>query len=245
MPTDSDILAEVPFFSLLDDAERNVLGGAAGRRQAERRPAGLPLRRSRRFAVRDPRRRRRGVLQERHGRAHRPRDRDGPGDFFGEISLLDGGPRTASAVVTEDLEALVLDREGLDEFLRVRPAASIDLLAATGRRLRQTAQLLRNTASRNVNKEIEDHRTKVQRVADWISDFSGSLPFLFLHLGVFGLWIGVNVIPGLAFDSYPVRAPDDGRVARGNHPLGVRAPEPEPAGRARPGANGTSSTRSI
>ena len=37
-----------------------------------------------------------------------------PGDFFGEISLLDGGPRTASARVIENLQAIVVDQEDLN-----------------------------------------------------------------------------------------------------------------------------------
>ena len=33
------------------------------------------------------------------------------------------------------------------------------------------------------------------KVADWISDFSGSLPFLFIHCGLFAVWIALNVGP--------------------------------------------------
>src|SRR5438552_16688936 len=40
------------------------------------------------------------------------------GDTFGELSMLDGGPRTASAVVTQDLEALSMDHETLNQFLK-------------------------------------------------------------------------------------------------------------------------------
>ena len=54
----------------------------------------------------------------------------GRGDVFGEISLLDGGPRTASVVVTEDLEALTLTRSHLDLFLTRRPSAALDMLSA-------------------------------------------------------------------------------------------------------------------
>ncbi len=129
------------------------------------------------------------------------------GDFFGEISLLDGGPRTASAVVTQDLEALVVDRGDLDEMLRKRPEAALLLLAATGRRLRETARLLRGTVSRNVNEEEEDRRTTVMKVADWISEFSGSLPFLFLHCAIFFVWIVLNAGPLASalggFDPFP------------------------------------------
>jgi uncharacterized membrane protein len=130
------------------------------------------------------------------------------GDFFGEISLLDGGARTTSAHVTKKLRALVIDRGDLEEFLRVCPTAAIDLMSAMGTRMRETAELLRGTTSRNANLEAADNRGMVQKAADWISDFSGSLPFLFIHVGIFTVWIGLNTNP-LAktalggFDAYP------------------------------------------
>src|SRR6185436_9451666 len=83
----------------------------------------------------------------------------GRGDFFGEISLLDGGSRTASAIATKDVEAFQVDRGDLDELFRLKPAAAMDLLSATGRRLRASAQLLRNAATRNPNEELADTRT--------------------------------------------------------------------------------------
>jgi uncharacterized membrane protein len=98
-------------------------------------------------------------------------------------------------VVTKDLEAVVVDRGDLDEFLRLRPTAAMDLLTAAGRRLRETNRLLRHSASRNVNEETEDKRTKVMRIADWISEFSGSLEFLFIHCGLFFVWIVMNTGP--------------------------------------------------
>jgi uncharacterized membrane protein len=130
----------------------------------------------------------------------------GVGDFFGEISLLDGGPRSASVRATQDTETLRLDRADLEAFLRAHPQAAMDLLAAMGRRLRSTAERLRHTASRNVNEETIDCRTAVQKAADWIAEFSGSIPFLMIHVVFFALWLGLNwlPIPGLAkFDPYP------------------------------------------
>jgi CRP-like cAMP-binding protein len=103
----------------------------------------------------------------------------GKGDFFGEISLLDGGARTASAHVTKDLQAVVVDRGDLEEFLRARPAAAMELLTAAGRRLRESAKLLRRTRRATSTRRPQDKRTAVMRAADWISDFSGSLPFPF------------------------------------------------------------------
>jgi CRP/FNR family cyclic AMP-dependent transcriptional regulator len=118
-----------------------------------------------------------------------------PGDFFGEISLLDGGARTAWALVREELEALVVDRGDLDEFLLLRPAAAMDLFTALGRRLRESMRLIRGSVSRHPDVVDEDRRTRVMKIADWISEFSGSLPFLFIHCVIFFAWIIVKVPP--------------------------------------------------
>jgi uncharacterized membrane protein len=192
MPTEAEFLADVPFFALLDDQERAVL---AARVEHVEFPADRVI-----FNAGDP-----GdalyVVTAGEVEVFFKNDTGDRivletarvGDFFGEISLLDQGPRTASAVATKDVKAIEVDREDLDELFRIKPSAALDLLAATGRRLRATAMLLRHTASRNVNAEVEDTRTTVMRVADWISAFSGSLTFLFLHLGIFFVWIVLNI----------------------------------------------------
>jgi CRP/FNR family transcriptional regulator, cyclic AMP receptor protein len=127
------------------------------------------------------------------------------GDFFGEISLLDHGPRTASATAVEDGEALMIDRGDLDELFRIEPGSVFALLGATGRRLRKNALMLRNTATRNVNEEVSDDRSLVMKAADAIAAFSGSLPFLFMHLAAFFVWIVLNlhVLPFGNFDPFP------------------------------------------
>ncbi len=194
MPTHSEILATIPFFALLDDQERATL---AERIDTITAPAGQTL-----FLRGDPGDSmyivRTGVVEMWFKNDVGERivlETARPGDFFGEISLLDGGPRNATAQVTEDLEALVVDRGDLDEFFRLRPAAALDLLAATGRRLRETSTLLARMASRNVNDVEEDTRTAVMKVADWISEFSGSIPFLGIHIVLFAVWIILNVRP--------------------------------------------------
>ena len=194
MPTNADMLAGVPLFALLDEAERAAL---AERLDVLRLDAGKNL-----FHRGDPGDSgfivKSGAVEiyfksDAGERIVLETAREG--DFFGEISLIDGGPRTASAVVMEDLEALVVDRGDLDEFFRLKPAAAMDLLTAAGKRLRETTRLLRNTVSRNVNREEADHRSGVMKVADWISEFSGSLPFLFLHCVIFFVWIALNAGP--------------------------------------------------
>jgi uncharacterized membrane protein len=128
-----------------------------------------------------------------------------PGDFFGEISLLDGGSRTARAAVTRSGEMIVVDRGDLDELLRIKPAAALNLLTATGRRLRANAQVLRNTAAKNSYAVAEEQQNVIQQAADWVANFSGSLTFLILHIILFTIYIGLNV--GLFsfgnFDPFP------------------------------------------
>ncbi|HEY8149731.1 MAG TPA: DUF1003 domain-containing protein [Vicinamibacteria bacterium] len=205
MPADAALLADIPFFHFLDDGERVSL---AAQLEEVQMPEGQVL-----FSYGEP-----GdcLYVIRSGKAEVFFKDDtgtrivlevaGSGDVVGELSLLDGGPRTASVVVTEALDALRLDRADLDHFLRSHPAAAIDLLSAMGRRLRVSAERLRHTASRNVNAEAEDRRTTVQKAADWIADFSGSIPFLLLHIAFFAAWILLNVpgIPGAPmFDPFP------------------------------------------
>src|ERR1700722_7964968 len=176
MATQSDVLASIPLFSLLDDRERAAL---AERLDEASFPAGTTI-----FETGQPG----GALYVvRSGEVEIFFTNDTgsrilletarTGDFFGEVSLLDGGPRSATALVTKDVELLVVDRGDLDDFLRKVPSAAMDLLAATGRRLRETNLLLRHTATRDINEMQEDTRTAVMKTADWISDFSGSLPF--------------------------------------------------------------------
>ena len=207
MTTRSELLSNVPFFALLDDQERATLADridvvtvSAGKTLFNRGDPGDSM-----YVVL------KGVVEMWFKNDVGERlvlETAREGDFFGEISLLDGGPRNTSALVTEDMEALVVDRGDLDEFFRLRPAAALDLLAATGRRLRETGNLLARTASRNINQEMEDKRTPVMKIADWISEFSGSIPFLMIHIVIFAIWIALNVPPFTAsaiggFDPFP------------------------------------------
>jgi len=207
MATRAEALAEIPLFALLDEQERAAL---AERLDEASFPAGTTI-----FHTGQPGD---ALYVVRTGEVEIFFHSDTgdrilletatAGGFFGEISLLDGGPRTASAVVTKDAELLVVDREDLEGFLKKRPEAALDLLGATGRRLRETNRILRQTAAKNINEVEEDTRTPVMKVADWISDFSGSLPFLFIHCAIFFLWIILNTGPlahtGIGgFDPFP------------------------------------------
>jgi CRP-like cAMP-binding protein len=62
----------------------------------------------------------------------------GPGEMFGELSLFDPGPRTATATAVADAELVGLGHADLQEFLTGRPEVARHLLQALARRLRRT-----------------------------------------------------------------------------------------------------------
>jgi uncharacterized membrane protein len=207
MAADAALLTTVPFFQYLDADEREVL---AQQLDEVRIAAGELV-----FQVDDPggtmfiiREGRVEVFFKDDTGERIVLETQGPGEVFGEVSFLDGGSRTASVLVVEDLEALAVDRDDLSHLFRVHPEAGLDIISAMGKRLRRTVELLRHTATRNVNTEVEDRRTTVERAADWIAEFSGSIPFLMLHIVLFAVWILLNTnwLPGWKppdFDPFP------------------------------------------
>ena len=200
----SALLAEVSLFALLDDQERALL---AERVETVKFDEGKVI-----FNVGDPGDSMYIVTAGEVQLSVKTKtgeemflESPGPGEFFGEISLLDEGPRTATARAKTPVVAIEIDRGDLDELFRLAPAAAMDLLAATGRRLRHNAAIIRNAATRNANEEIADNRSTVMKVADWIAEFSGSLPFLFIHIVGFAIWIllNVHILPFGNFDPFP------------------------------------------
>jgi uncharacterized membrane protein len=205
MATDAALLADVGFFKLLDDDERAVLA-----QQLEHRifPAGATI-----FREGDPG----GVMYVlRSGRVELwVYDEDHQrvvlatfeeGDFFGELSLFDQEKRSATATTLQSTEALVIDRTDLGLLFKQKPDAAFDVIAALGRRLRLTSDLVRTRAARNPNEVIEEHLTLADRVADWITNSIGSMKFIYLSGIWFFVWIVLNVgiLPGIEpFDPFP------------------------------------------
>lgn len=62
----------------------------------------------------------------------------GPGGVFGEQALLDGGPRTATVKVVDDVTCLVLSRWDFVAELRTNPQIAVAMLPILSKRLRET-----------------------------------------------------------------------------------------------------------
>ncbi len=94
----------------------------------------------------------------------------GPGEMFGELSLFDPGPRTATATAVAESELIGLGNDQLYEFLDQRPAVSITLLAALARRLRRTndslSDLVFTDVPGRVAKALLDLSSRFGRLTD-------------------------------------------------------------------------------
>ena len=64
-----------------------------------------------------------------------------PGDFFGEIALIDDGPRTATVRAATPMRLIVLSHDGLRDVLYQNAEIAVKILRAVTRRLRATAAL--------------------------------------------------------------------------------------------------------
>lgn len=66
----------------------------------------------------------------------------GPGEFFGEISLLDGGPRTATVVAETPVVAIRVFKDSFEKVVAREPSVAAKILAVVARRLREAERHL-------------------------------------------------------------------------------------------------------
>jgi CRP/FNR family transcriptional regulator, cyclic AMP receptor protein len=114
------------------------------------------------------------------------------GDFFGEMSLIDGRQRSADARVTQDARLAILSRDDFLSFVRTNPDVALEMLSALSERLRRTDDLLRSRVSRNANEEEAARQTIADRAADLIAEFGGSWKFIGVSIAIIIFWIILN-----------------------------------------------------
>jgi CRP-like cAMP-binding protein len=145
MPATRELLERVPFLAALERPDLEQLAGVVTRRQFRKGDAifhkedeGQSL-----FIVED------GAV-----RIYVPSAQGadltlailGAGDFFGDLSLLDGQPRSAGADAMQDTRALILERSDFLELMRSRPDAALAIMAVVSKRLRETDEMASDLA---------------------------------------------------------------------------------------------------
>jgi CRP/FNR family transcriptional regulator, cyclic AMP receptor protein len=78
----------------------------------------------------------------------------GPGDIFGEMAMLDGERRSATVEAAEDTEAIAILSADMHRLLRDHPDISVKLIAALGRRLRDTNERLARQSFQTVQSRV-------------------------------------------------------------------------------------------
>ena len=135
-----------------------------------------------------------------------------PGEFFGELAVLDRGPRSTNATAIEETILHRLSSDDFQAFLMKHPDVAIDVICEIGARMRQTNVLVSKRATRNINVEMEERATIGQRIADKVASFGGSWTFIMIYVGFLALWISFNTFVlvhygrgenGAQFDPYP------------------------------------------
>jgi len=135
-----------------------------------------------------------------------------PGDFFGELAVLDRGERSSSATAVTDIHLHRLSSDDFQKFLTDHPDAAIDVICEIAQRMRQTNLLVSQRASRNINVEMEAKSTIGQRIADRVASFGGSWTFIIIYLSFLVAWMAFNTFvlvryghgeEGAQFDAYP------------------------------------------
>ena len=109
----------------------------------------------------------------------------GPGDHFGEMALLEGLPRSASAVCTEPSELLAITRDDLLRELERHPSIMLRMLQAMSRRLRLTDRRLEGLA-------FHDAAIRLAETLWRVSQTDGALRVARIHQDDLAARVGVS-----------------------------------------------------
>lgn len=203
MPCDPHVFADVPFFSLLDDAERAVL--------AEQVSISRYAAKQRIYKSGDPGGRAYIVISGKVKLFSVDEDKqeiliDTPsqGDFFGLASLLDATAHCTTAIALEETLVIEVERDDLAALLEKKPQAGLDLLAMVGKHFHAAQLLVQARATRNPNEEYQESETVGDRLADRVARFGGSWAFISTFGVLLVSYTTANVLlSDRAWDPYP------------------------------------------
>jgi uncharacterized membrane protein len=125
----------------------------------------------------------------------------GPGGFFGELSLLDGGPRTATVRTRVDSRFVTLTRDAFLKFVMKHPAAVVHMLSEMGKRQRAMLEMIRSVP--NANAVMAERQSFGHRLADVFTQRMGSWTYIVVQVLVLILWVILNIHADEGWDPYP------------------------------------------
>lgn len=77
-----------------------------------------------------------------------------PGDVFGELAVIDGQPRSASAKALEDTTVYLMGRENFQYHMEMMPKLAFNFMSLMSRKMRRSTQHLDSMASQNVSERL-------------------------------------------------------------------------------------------
>jgi len=113
----------------------------------------------------------------------------GPGEFVGDLALLDGRPRSASAVAAEPTRTLVVTRDDFRRWLAERPKAALVLLEALSLRVRRTDEVLADLTFLDLPRRLA--KRLVALAADRPADGKGGVKLRITQAGLASM-LGVS-----------------------------------------------------
>ena len=117
-----------------------------------------------------------------------------PGSFFGELSVFDSHPRTATARATADASLICIPLTSIAALTNRSPTAARQFMSVIIHRLRTADELLARVQLKNINEVIDEQMTFGEKVADLVARFGGSWIFIISFCGFLLLWMAVNTV---------------------------------------------------
>jgi len=117
-----------------------------------------------------------------------------PGSFFGELSVFDGHPRTATARATAQASLVCIPLTSIAALTNRSPTAARQFMSVIIHRLRTADELLARVQLKNINEVIDQQMTFGEKIADLVARFGGSWTFIISFCGFLLLWMAVNTV---------------------------------------------------
>ena len=124
------------------------------------------------------------------------------GSFFGELSVFDSHPRTATARATADASLICIPLTSIASLTNRSPTAARQFMSVIIHRLRTADELLARVQIKNINEVVDEQMSVGQKVADLVARFGGSWVFIISFCVFLLLWMAVNT-------AYILKAPPD------------------------------------